>query len=118
MKNAALILLACLLGVALSHPATAYSGKELYRSCAAKNATRAEVEGCTAYVRGFVDGMIMGYTAHGTVRGYCPPVTGVSVAKGRAIIEKFLREHPERLSTEARILAGLALSEAFPCQKK
>ncbi len=69
-----------------------------------------------AYLHGFIDGMIMGYTAHGTVRGYCPPVTGVTVARGRAIVEQWLRDHPERLDTDAGILAGLALSEAFPCK--
>lgn len=109
--------LACLVGVASqSRPAAATSGKELYESCLAKSAKAAHGVDCAAYIHGFIDGMIMGYTAHGTSRGYCPPVTGVSVAQGRAIVEKWLRDHPERLSSDAGILAGLALSEAYPCK--
>lgn len=107
---------ACLLGIALqTREAAATSGKELYESCLARSAKSARGVDCAAYIHGFIDGMIMGYTAHGTARGYCPPVTGVSVAHGRAIIEKWLRDHPERLNTDAGILAGLALSEAYPC---
>lgn len=115
MKSAALFCLACFVGLMLRGAgADAATGKELYESCAAKNADR-KLD-CTAYLRGFIDGMIMGYTAHGTVRGYCPPVTGVPVARGRAIVEQWLRDHPERLNTDAGILAGLALSEAYPCK--
>jgi hypothetical protein len=106
----------CLVGVTLlTREAAATSGKELYESCLAKEAKNTETVNCAAYIHGFIDGMIMGYTARDTVRGYCPPVTGVSVARGRAIIEKWMHDHPERLGTEAGILAGLALSEAFPC---
>ena len=96
-------------------PAAATTGKELYAACKADGARKVE---CDAYIRGFVDGMIMGYTAHGTVRGYCPPVTGIPPARGRAIVETWLRDHPERLGGDAGILAGLALAEAFPCTKR
>ncbi len=108
---------ACLLGIAVqAEQAAATSGKQLYKSCLAKSAKSTRSSDCAAYIHGFIDGMIMGYTAHGTSRGYCPPVTGVSVAHGRAIVEKWLRDHPERLNTDAGILAGLALSEAYPCK--
>ncbi len=115
MKSVVLFCLTCLLGLMLRGPgADATTGKELYESCITKNTDR-KLD-CMAYLHGFIDGMIMGYTAHGTVRGYCPPVTGVTVARGRAIVEQWLRDHPERLDTDAGILAGLALSEAFPCK--
>jgi hypothetical protein len=115
MKKIVVLGFACLVGIA-AHAAEspALTGKELYQSCSTKKASSEPI--CTAYVHGFIDGMIMGYTAHGTSRGYCPPVTGVSVARGRAIIEKWLRDHPERLKTEAGILSGLALAEAYPCK--
>jgi hypothetical protein len=117
MKKFLVLSLACLVGVA-SHAgrAAVTSGKELYDSCQAKNAKSAAGDECLAYIHGFVDGMIMGYTAHGTTRGYCPPVSGVSAAQGLAIIEKWLHDHPERLGTDAGISAGLALSEAYPCK--
>ncbi|HEX4111876.1 MAG TPA: Rap1a/Tai family immunity protein [Stellaceae bacterium] len=112
------IIMLCLLspfGIAMwPHDAAALTGKELYQSCSTQKAS-SELT-CIAYVHGFIDGMIMGYTAHGTSRGYCPPVTGISVARGRSIIEKWLRGHPERLKTEASILSGLALAEAYPCK--
>lgn len=110
--------LACLLGTTLAAQETlATTGKELFQSCLAGNKS-AGTQFCSDYVRGFIDGMIMGYTARATVRGYCPPATGVSVARGRAIIETWLHDHPERLDTDAGILAGLALSEAFPCKSE
>jgi hypothetical protein len=118
VRNLFLLCLACLLGTTLGvHETAATTGKELYQSCLAGDKS-AETEFCSAYVHGFIDGMIMGYTAHGTVRGYCPPVSGVSAAQGRAIIETWLHDHPERLDTDAGILAGLALSEAFPCKSE
>jgi hypothetical protein len=117
MKIIVALCLACLLDITLGvGHAGATTGKELYESCVAKSAQSARGVDCAAYIHGFVDGMIMGYTAHGTNRGYCPPVAGISVAHGRAISEKWLRDHPERLNTDAGILAGLALSEAFPCR--
>lgn len=115
MKHIVLLSLAGAIAVAL--PATrsaALTGNELYQSCSAGKA--GGNQRCDDYIHGFIDGMIMGYTANGTSRGYCPPVTGVPVAKGRAIIETWLREHPERLKGEAGILSGLALAEAFPCK--
>ena len=116
VRNLFPLCLACLLGATLGARETAATTeKELYQSCLV-GGHRAKTQFCTDYVQGFIDGMIMGYTAHGTVRGYCPPATGVSVARGRAIIETWLRDHPERLDTDASILAGLALSEAFPCK--
>ena len=108
------LLLAGALATAYAHPSAATTGKELYAACTA-NGGGTSLD-CAAYVQGFVDGMIMGYTAHGTVRGYCPPVGGVTVARGRAIIEGWLRDHPERLGGNAGILAGLALAEAYPCK--
>ena len=88
MKIIVALCLACLLDITLGvGHAGATTGKELYESCVAKSAQSARGVDCAAYIHGFVDGMIMGYTAHGTNRGYCPPVAGISVAHGRAIIE-------------------------------
>jgi len=115
VRNLVPLCLACLLGTTLAaHETAATTGKDLYRSCLVGD-TGAGTQFCVDYVHGFIDGMIMGYTAHETAHGYCPPATGVSVARGRAVIEQWLRDHPERLDTDASILAGLALSEAFPC---
>jgi hypothetical protein len=109
------LLIAGAIAAACAHPAAATTGKELYAACTAKGGGK-NLD-CAAYIHGFVDGMIMGYTAHGTVRGYCPPVSGIAPARGRAIVETWLREHPERLGGDAGILAGLALAEAYPCKK-
>jgi hypothetical protein len=117
MKNILLFCLLVLVAITVRpDTADALTGKELAQSCSAKNGKSAESLTCAGYVRGFIDGMIMGYTAHGTSRGYCPPMTGISVPQGRTIIEKWLRDHPERMKTDASILAGLALAEAYPCK--
>lgn len=114
MRNFLLLAAAGVFAVACTHPAAATTGKELYTACTGKGGA-AKLD-CAAYIDGFVDGMIMGYTAHGTVRGYCPPVSGIPPARGRAIVEAWLRDHPERLGGNAGILAGLALAEAYPCK--
>jgi hypothetical protein len=97
--------------------ANAFTGTELYRSCQRGPADLS----CVAYVRGFVDGMVIGKVVGLTVGltklpMFCPPNDGILLEQGRLIVEKFLRDHPERLHEQASFLAANALLDAFPCQ--
>lgn len=71
-----------------------------------------------SYVRGFMDGVAMGTVFSEKFAGkYCPPKGGTDAIQARLVVEKFLKEHPEKLHMEAGILAGIALMGAFPCPK-
>ena len=97
--------------------AGALSGVELYQSCQDKKRGVGNIV-CTAYIHGLVDGMTMGVASEKFPGKYCPPDSGISAPQARLIIEKFLRDHPERLHVEAGLVAGLAIIEAFPCATK
>ena|ERR1700712_176412 len=97
--------------------ATALSGAELYRKCSQKNRKVSDIS-CIAYVRGFVDGMMIGTILGTETRTvYCPPTDGLAVDQARLVIEKYLKDHPEKLRIEAGYLVGEALVSAFPCYR-
>src|SRR4051812_24617196 len=82
--------------------ANAFTGTELYRSCQSPTDLS-----CTAYVRGFVDGMVIGKVVGLTkLPMFCPPNDGILLEQGRLIVEKFLRDHPEKLHEQASFLAA------------
>jgi hypothetical protein len=69
--------------------ASAFSGIELYQRCQAKKNNISDLA-CITYIRGFVDGMIMGVATAENFRGtYCPPKDGIPAEQARLIIEKF-----------------------------
>jgi len=45
---------------------------------------------------------------------YCPP-DKVSGVQATAIVEKYMRDHPEKLNNAVNAIIPLALLEAFPC---
>jgi hypothetical protein len=95
----------------------ALSGTDLYRICleSRKGSNSADLS-CRFYIRGLIDGMIMGVAAEGNGVKVCFPDDGLDLDQGRLIIEKYLRDHPEQLNKEAGLLSGSALIDAFPCK--
>ena len=69
---------------------------------------------------GYVQGLLDSYTVFSTrdpsLDVFCMPEQGVSSAQARILIVKWLKEHPERLHEQARLLVFHALAEAFPCR--
>jgi len=96
--------------------AHALTGVDLYQAC--KSASHSSMDlVCIAYVHGFLDGFQLGrFVGTGPQSKYCPPKDGVSVDQGRLIIEKYLREHPQDLHTQAGLMAASAMMDAFPCK--
>jgi hypothetical protein len=96
-------------------PANAMKGAQLYEWCFDSKESFAKAT-CTTYVRGFVDGIVMGIV--GAIRGdkVCIPKDGISIEQAKLILKKYLEAHPEFLHEEAGYLFGFALSEAFRCQ--
>ena len=90
------------------------TGADLYRKCLKGDKAANELE-CRGFVEGFLSGLQIGGVISQTKWTYCRPAAGVSVDRGRDIIEDYLRDHPEAQSEEAGISAAAALSRAFPC---
>ena len=94
--------------------ASALSGGDLYKFCLASSKASEQETACLSYIRGFVDGMLMGVASE-KYSAYCPPNSGVPMQQALLIVERYLREHPEKLHEEAGFVVGGALIEAFPC---
>lgn len=69
---------------------------------------------------GYIQGLLDSYTVFSTrdpsLDVFCMPEQGVSSAQARILIVKWLKENPERLHEQARLLVFHALAEAFPCR--
>ena len=67
------------------------------------------------YIQGLLDSYAVFSARDSSLKIYCMPEQGVSSAQARILIVKWLKEHPERLHEQARLLVFHALAEAFPC---
>jgi hypothetical protein len=108
--------IAASLAILSATSAEALTGAELYQECLDKSKGVEEI-GCASYIRGFVDGMLSGSAVERLAIKYCPPKKGTELIQARLIVEKYLREHPEKLHVQAGLLVGSALIAAFPCPK-
>jgi Rap1a immunity proteins len=109
------IFLSCAFVALATTQSGAADGTLLYKSCMDKSPYSALGLACEAYIRGFQDGMGAGSTVGSRIS--CLPQQNM-VVQDRLIIEKFLREHPEKLHLEAGLLVFEALVQAFPCLKR
>lgn len=109
--------LAVLLGLALIPPLRAdFTGNTLNLLCT-DGSKQAETS-CSMWIAGFSAGIFAAQgLAHskGTVAVTCIPngVTGIQV---RAIVEKYMREHPSILHVGADAIASFAIERAFLCR--
>jgi hypothetical protein len=92
-------------------PSSALTGADLYANCQSKG--QMDEMACVAYIGGFSEGLLLGTTLGSG--SYCPP-KGLGSQQTRLIVEKFLRDHPERLHEHAAFLAAHALTTAFKCK--
>lgn len=99
-------LLAMILGLVAITQASALTGAQLYQFCVEAPKRSLGDTACATYVRGFIDGLVMGALAVSEGHKICIPADGISVTQGRLILEKTLREHPEFLHEEAGYLFG------------
>jgi hypothetical protein len=111
MKLARLALSIALLAITVS-PATAVTGSQLYDLCSAQDQSEMS---CEVYIRGFVDGIMVGHLAGNK---FCPPDDGISGTQAKLVIMHWLRDNPEFLHHEAGYLAGIAMVDAFKCPTK
>jgi hypothetical protein len=101
-----------------------FTGMMLREACTAGNAGDQLGEHiCLMWITGFVQGMYWSQELadfKNLPKASCLPVssegTGVTGEQARLIVEKYMRDHPERLHQPARAVAGTALVLAFPCK--
>ena len=67
------------------------------------------------YLQGLLDSYMVFSTRDPSLRVYCMPTEGFSIAQARRVVIQWLEAHPQRLHEEARILIFHALADAFPC---
>jgi hypothetical protein len=68
---------------------------------------------CIGFINGVADSCDCSNDMHGFRWNSDEP--GITVSKLRAVVEKFLKDHPEVLNKTAASLVAAALQEAFPC---
>jgi hypothetical protein len=108
------IVLLSLFGAAGS--ARALTGQDLYDWCITPKDT-ADDNICLSYVRGFIDGWVLGQgisTQFPNVK-ICLPDEGFPVERGRDLLEKYLRAHPEMMSEKGGYILGLVTIDALRC---
>ena len=94
--------------------ASALTGVQLYDFCIKDTPKQVGDLTCASYIRGFIDGMVIGSVNE--VQGkFCPPKGGISVEQARLIAEKYMKDHLEQLNLEAGLMVGVALLQAFRC---
>ena len=90
-------------------------GNRLFELCD-DNAPGYKQDGCLGYVLGATDVALSG-SSGGQRIGLCVP-PNVTAAQLRAIVVRYLRQHPEMWRYSAFNSVWRALADAFPCAKK
>lgn len=91
-------------------------GPDLYDACvtAEKGSERDAL--CTMYVYGIAAGIWIAQTMYTAGQEFCLPKDEMlDHRQARAIVEKFMRDHPEKLNAAAPLVVAGALTQAFPC---
>jgi Rap1a immunity proteins len=91
------------------------SGPDLYDICNAGNGT-IKSEFCDVYLGGISLGFYLSQDMTKQGYGTCLPEEPLDVRQTRAIVDKFMRDHPEELNQSAATLVVEALVRAFPCK--
>jgi hypothetical protein len=118
MKTGALLV--CLVVASVSNacaqqPGTTLKGIELYDICNSKEV--AIKAGCEMYIDGFMDGFIVGQLLAISYSTYlCFPESGLVSEQAELIVLKAMRDHPELLNQDAKIIVGRGLLDAFRCK--
>ena len=91
-------------------------GTELLHMCATES-TSADAQFCYAFILGVRDGVVLATELRGAKAVMEPPVEAKQ-EQLKAIVMKYLRDHPEEHHKPAALLIIFALSQAFPPQGK
>ena len=94
------------------------NGPQLYATCVGVEKNSAKDQICNLYLSGLSEGIFVGSrVAEAGFRSCLPKANPLNVQQVREIVEKFLRERPEKINLQASTLVFEALITAFPCKK-
>ena len=98
--------------------AQAFDGAALQTVCTDKTSDSPKSAICLAYLRGVVDTIFITETVDDAKSRMClPKNAAIEPVQARIIVGHYTKEHPEKLSESASMLAFDALTAAFPCEK-
>src|SRR5437868_11857312 len=103
------VLLLC--SAADARDAPSGTAENLNKFCQSKD--RDDVTMCTAYLGGFVSGLMLGTVQTKAGKPFCVP-DGVTARQIVRIFERFARDHPEQLKRQQDGIAAAGLMLAFP----
>ncbi len=86
---------------------------DLYNNCTGKAGPEL-VPTCVAYIAGLMQGLIIAQNLQTAGVKFCPP-KNITAGQARLIIEKYMRDHPERLDADPGTFSAGALYAAYPC---
>ena len=122
MVGSFLLLIALSVSLVSSAGAQDYSltGNDFLRRCDGPFSSEVEKLGytsfCTGYLQGFqqMQHIVVGMR---NVRPlYCEPIQSANYEQLERIVVKWLKNNPEQLHRDARLLIAKALMETFPCR--
>ena len=101
-----------------SHAENEFDGTLLRDLCVSNN--QHEKLLCSMFISGFAYGLSVGTVAQQRPDGvhFCPPKDGVSGQQAELIVEKYLKDNPDKLHENASLLAYVALMKEYHCPTK
>jgi hypothetical protein len=92
------------------------AGGDLFRWCTTRPATVAAANpACANYIYGVLDQLPSGSAAAPLRKKTCFPAV-MTPGQANAIVENYLRNHPERRSASPAMVRAEAFNAAFPCR--
>ncbi|HEY4969842.1 MAG TPA: Rap1a/Tai family immunity protein [Steroidobacteraceae bacterium] len=102
-----------------AHASAAESGDDLRAICVNVVKDSAADISCNLYLSGFSEGLFLGEILQEKGTTTCMPRdAALDYRQTRAILEKYMQDHPEELNRKASILVLRAVASAFPCAPK
>ena len=103
-------------------PRYSLTGNDLLRKCDGPFSTDAEKVASTNFCQGYLQGIQQMHHVVIGLRGtpplYCEPTAAGNYDQLQRVVVKWLKNNPEQLHRDARVLVTRALIEAFPCATK
>jgi len=97
------VALSVLMVSSAAYAAASLTGNSLQQFCAAPSGSVGDAA-CNHFIEGFTAGADFSTDD----KAICIP-KGATVSQGRLVVEKFMRENPERLHLQAALIVGAAL---------
>jgi len=114
-------LLSCVASSAFAQGYT-FTGNDLLRRCSGPYSSDTEKIAYSSFCTGYIQGLQQMQHVVTDLRNvpplYCEPTQSGTYTQLESVIVKWLKNNPEHLHRDARILATKALMEAFPCSAR